>query len=275
MKTRIISGAVVAVIMFGALWLGGIWLNLLLLFCALVGLYEFYRAVGLLDKGKYISPLTGIGYVGTICLYILEYVFASEYWIVLFVSVLTLLVILGMYVFSFPKYEVGQIVNAFFGFFYAPVMLSFVFLTRSMEDGIYIVWLIFLSSWFCDVFAYFTGMLLGKHKLAPVLSPKKSIEGAVGGVVFPALFGGLYGYFIKGYISGNFPVAFVFCLICAVGAIVSQIGDLSASAIKRNRNIKDYGTLIPGHGGILDRFDSVIFTSPMIFFIAYIFMKVM
>lgn len=272
-KTRVISGIIVAVVMFSALWAGGIWLLALLLFCSVVGLYEFYHAVGLLKEKEYISPLTGVGYAGAICLYSAQLIFPGEYMFVLFITVIVLLVILGMYVFTFPKYEVGQIVNAFFGYFYVPVMLSFIMLTRNLENGIYIVWLIFLSSWFCDVFAYFTGMLLGKHKLAPVLSPKKSIEGAVGGVVFPALFGGLYGYFVSGFIGGDFPTVPAFCIICAVGAAVSQIGDLSASAIKRNRDIKDYGTIIPGHGGILDRFDSVIFTSPMIFFISMFFMR--
>lgn len=273
MKTRIISGVVVAAVMFGAVWLGGLCLNLLLCVCSLIGLFEYYRAVGLLGDKEKVTPLTLIGYIGTVALFATEYFAGSEMWIILFVCVSVLLVILAMYVFTFPKLSVNMIVDAFFGFFYVSLMLSFVYLTRCFEHGIYTVWLIFLASWFCDVFAYFTGMLLGKHKLAPHLSPKKSIEGAVGGIVFPAVFGGIYGYIVKDFLSLNFSVPVAFCIICAIGAAVSQIGDLSASAIKRNRDIKDYGKLIPGHGGILDRFDSVIFTSPMIFFIIMIFMR--
>jgi phosphatidate cytidylyltransferase len=104
-------------------------------------------------------------------------------------------------------------------------------------------------------------MLIGKHKMAPVLSPKKSVEGGIGGVVGAALLGAIYGALTGG------PV-FEYALICTVGALISMVGDLAASAIKRNQGIKDYGNLIPGHGGILDRFDSVIFTAPVIYFLA-------
>ena len=135
-----------------------------------------------------------------------------------------------------------------------------------MTDGIYLVWLIFFSSWGCDTCAYCAGMLFGKHKLVPVLSPKKTIEGAVGGVVGAALLG--YGFACvyggKMIAVGNPRVACA--LACAIAAVISQVGDLAASAIKRNHDIKDYGHLIPGHGGILDRFDSMLFTAPAIYF---------
>ena len=106
-------------------------------------------------------------------------------------------------------------------------------------------------------------MLIGKHKMAPVLSPKKSIEGAVGGVAGATLLGVAYAAATQG------PMV-QYAVICAVGALISMVGDLAASAIKRNQGIKDYGKLIPGHGGILDRFDSVIFTAPVIYFLSLI-----
>jgi len=141
-------------------------------------------------------------------------------------------------------------------------MLSFLFLTRCMQpDGKFIVWLIFLCSWGCDTSAYCVGMLIGKHKMAPVLSPKKSVEGAVGGVIGAAVFAVIYGVLTHGH-------PFEYAVICACGALISMVGDLAASAIKRNKGIKDYGTLIPGHGGILDRFDSMIFTAPVIYYLA-------
>ena len=103
--------------------------------------------------------------------------------------------------------------------------------------------------------------------MAPVLSPKKSVEGAVGGVAGAALLGALYALAANHF--GNLQASpLTYALICAVGALISMVGDLAASAIKRNRNIKDYGKLIPGHGGILDRFDSVIFTAPIIYFLS-------
>lgn len=109
---------------------------------------------------------------------------------------------------------------------------------------------------------------MGKHKLAPKLSPKKSVEGAVGGVAGAALLTVIYCLVFKEAMGIDTSHIIILAAISAVGALVSMVGDLTASAIKRNYGIKDYGTLIPGHGGILDRFDSVIFTAPMIYFLA-------
>ena len=147
-------------------------------------------------------------------------------------------------------------------------MLSFIYLVRELPHGIYTVWMIFISSWICDTCAYAVGMLFGKHKLAPVLSPKKSIEGAIGGVAGAALVGLIYAMVLKNAGISQSNLLWVFPVISAVGAVISQVGDLAASAVKRNFGIKDYGKLIPGHGGIMDRFDSVVFTAPMIYYLA-------
>ncbi len=123
-----------------------------------------------------------------------------------------------------------------------------------------LVWLVLIAAFGSDIMAYFTGYAFGKHKLCPNLSPKKTIEGAIGGALGATVFGGLFGYFFM-------PGLFHECLIMGlVGGIVSQCGDLTASAFKRKMGIKDYGHLIPGHGGIMDRFDSVIFVAPFIYY---------
>ena len=119
-----------------------------------------------------------------------------------------------------------------------------------------------------DTCAYCVGMLFGKHKMTPKLSPKKSVEGAVGGVIGAALLTIIYGFLFKGSMGVDNQYILMMALICAAGALLSMVGDLAASAIKRNYEIKDYGKLIPGHGGILDRFDSVIFTAPVIFYLS-------
>ena len=266
-KTRLVSGIVVAAIMLLFAWLGGPYLSVFLMCVSIVGLNELYRATGVLKEGKYINTLTATGYGGTV-LYYMTLLCCPDVRVWLFVIVLVFIASMAVYVFTFPKYAAANVAFSFFGFFYVSVMLGFIYLTRAQAMGIYMVWLIFFSSWFCDVFAYLTGMLLGKHKLAPVLSPKKSIEGAIGGIVFPAFFGALYGFLIKRYALPDFPVV-ASAALSGIGAGVSQIGDLGASAIKRNFEIKDYGNIIPGHGGILDRFDSVIFTAPMVYFISY------
>ena len=147
-------------------------------------------------------------------------------------------------------------------------MLSCIYQTRMMTSGIYVVWLIFLCSWGSDTCAYCVGVLIGRHKMAPKLSPKKSVEGAVGGVLGAALLTMLYGWIFQEDMNLTTEYIFLLAGISAVGALISMIGDLAASAVKRDYEIKDYGKLIPGHGGILDRFDSVIFTAPIVYYLA-------
>ena len=180
-----------------------------------------------------------------------------------------------VYVLTFPKYHAQQVMSAGFSFLYCPVLLSYIYMTRNLTQGIFLVWLIFSASWGCDTCAYAVGKLLGKHKLAPVLSPKKSIEGAVGGVAGAALIGFLYAWGLQkaGVTAISDDAIWAFPLISGVGAVLSQLGDLAASGIKRDHNIKDYGRLIPGHGGIMDRFDSVIVTAPLIYYLCIILLE--
>ncbi len=182
-----------------------------------------------------------------------------------------------VYVFTFPKYRAQQVMAGVFNFLYGPFCLSFIYLARelragtrvdgSIPSGLFIVWLILISSWGCDTCAYCVGILIGRHKMSPVLSPKKSIEGAVGGTAGAVLLGALYGYLVRNMFEDD-RIILLFAVICGVGALLSMAGDLAASAIKRNAGLKDYGTLIPGHGGVMDRFDSMIFTAPVIYFMA-------
>ncbi len=142
------------------------------------------------------------------------------------------------------------------------------------EEGIYFVGISFACSWLTDTFAYIVGVKFGKHKMAPVLSPKKSVEGAIGGVVFASLFNVLILYFftigcknLHDYtIFGESSIKYLIIIpVSMILSLVSMLGDLSASAIKRNFGIKDYSRLIPGHGGIMDRFDSCIFVAPALY----------
>jgi len=145
------------------------------------------------------------------------------------------------------------------GIFYCVFFPFHIVLIDRSEYSI-LIWLVFLAAFGTDIMAYFVGMAIGRHKLCPKLSPKKSKEGAVGGVLGSVLFCGIFAYFV-------IPDMIAECMIISVvGSIVAQFGDLSASAFKRQMGIKDYGNLIPGHGGILDRFDSVYFTAPMIYY---------
>ena len=256
-KTRLISGIVLVIIALATIISGSWILFFTLLAVSLIGMRELYKVMKVSDE--HITVLELVGYLGAVLYYIAMKADFGNYGTM--AIIISMILILFVYVFGYPKYHAEQVMAAFFGVVYVAVMLSFIYLTRSLPDGKFLVWLIFLCSWGCDTCAYCVGMLIGKHKMAPVLSPKKSIEGAVGGVAGAALLGVIYAAATQGKMAE-------YALICAVGALISMVGDLAASAIKRNRGIKDYGKLIPGHGGILDRFDSVIFTSPIIFYLA-------
>ncbi|MDE7156539.1 MAG: phosphatidate cytidylyltransferase [Lachnospiraceae bacterium] len=255
---RTVSGIILVVIALVTIILGEDVLLVTIGAVSLIGFYELAKVFGMERK------LPGIlGYLATAAYYVLLRMDLSEYLLLFFI--LYLIVLLAAYVFTFPKYNADEIMAVFFGMFYVVLMLSYIYQVRGMEDGKYVVWLIFLCSWGCDTCAYLVGVMFGKHKMAPVLSPKKSVEGGIGGVAGAALLGFVYAYIFQEHISLDNPMI-LFPVVCAVGGMISQIGDLAASGIKRNHEIKDYGKLIPGHGGILDRFDSVIITAPIIYY---------
>ncbi len=239
----------------------------------LIGLFELYRVVGVQKSAAGI-----VGYLAAAALYFSVMECTQELGIItgcnlvggtlpVIIGVLTVL-LLAVYVLAFPKFNSEQITMVFFGFFYVALTISYIYRLRISDAGAYSVWLIFISSWGADTMAYLTGILIGKHKIAPVLSPKKTVEGCIGGVVGATLIGLIYSLIFKDDLSKVYdnPVL-LFTIVSAVASVVSMIGDMAASAIKRNKDIKDYGSLIPGHGGILDRFDSVIFVAPIIYFL--------
>lgn len=256
-KTRLLSGIVLVLVAFLTINCGGYVLLATLLCVSLIGMQELYRAMHVRKEG--FGALELVSYAGVLLIYLLLIPEDSAY--PLMGVIASLVLIMCAYVFCYPAYQAGQIMAAFFGIVYVGVMLSYIYQTRMLPGGQFHVWLIFLCSWGYDTCAYCVGVLIGKHKMAPVLSPKKSIEGAVGGVAGAVLLGVIYAFFTKGGMVE-------YGIICGVGALISMVGDLAASAIKRNQGIKDYGKLIPGHGGILDRFDSVIFTAPVIYYLS-------
>ena len=281
--TRLISGIVLVAIALLAFIFGGEILLGISVFISISGYLELCRAVGVKEKDKKINALEIVGIIGILAYYAVLYFFPAVeegnaamsmgnvlYAVIPVIGVFMLSMLL--YVVCFPKYRSEQIMANVFNFLYAPVMLSFIYLTREQEAGKYIVWLILISSWGCDTCAYVVGMLIGKKKIFPVLSPKKSLEGCIGGVVGAGLIAALYAIFAVENVFPDKRVTIVITVICMVGAVMSQVGDLAASAIKRNHEIKDYGKLIPGHGGIMDRFDSVIVTAPMIYFLTVLFL---
>lgn len=262
--TRLLSGIILVAIALFTIISGGYILLATLLAVSLVGVYEIYRVFGMEKK-----PAGYIGYAAVILYYFCMILGAVDTIIIIVAFVMCLM---AAYVFSFPDMETKDVTDSIFGVLYAAVMLSFIYGVRMGVNGAYNVWLIFLCSWGSDTCAYVAGVAFGRHKMAPVLSPKKSIEGAAGGVVGAALLALIYAaVFRDNIVTGAVDVYIAYPLICAAGACISMVGDLAASAIKRKHSIKDYGTLIPGHGGIMDRFDSVIFVAPVIWILVKLF----
>ncbi len=269
-KERTISAVILVIAAFASILPGGIILAVVLYGISMVGFLELTKACGV-REGQKPNTLEIVGLAAITCYYLVTYIVQDASYAVM-VILLAMIAMMSVYVFGFPKYHANQVMDAYFALIYAPVMLSFVLLTRQLDDGIYLVWMIFISSWISDTFAYLAGVMLGRHKLAPVLSPKKSVEGSVGGIVGAALFGALFGAYLDSTL-GQEQYVMILAVVGGVGSVISQVGDLAASAVKRNHEIKDYGNLIPGHGGIMDRFDSVIFTAPITYFLITLLMN--
>lgn len=260
-KTRLLSGIVLVLLALIFIIAGGSVLLAASFAVSVIGMYELNRVF---ETEK--SLLAFAGYAAALVYYCnLAWEFVPDP-VMLFLAFL--IVLMFVFVFAYPKYHSRQVMAVFFGLFYVAVMLSYIYRIRLLGSGLYLAFLVLLCSWGCDTCAYCVGVLIGKRKLSPKLSPKKSIEGAVGGVAGTALLTALYGYVFRVPMELDTAKIWMLALIAAVAGLISMVGDLAASAIKRNYDIKDYGRLIPGHGGILDRFDSVIITAPIIFYLA-------
>ena len=267
--TRLISGILLLAFTFVTMFFGGQVLLVALFMISLIGLYELYKVMKFENE-----HLAYIGYIASFIWYgnidtkqsPLFNIHVPELMILSIVVVALLLV----FVINYPKYTATQLFSAIFGIFYIPVMISFIFKTReNIAFGQWLAWMVYVSSWGSDTCAYVVGRLFGKHKLAPVISPNKSLEGAVGGVVGSALIGVIFGIIMSHFTGKSENLITIFAIIGGLGSVISQIGDLAASGIKRNYDIKDYGDLIPGHGGILDRYDSIIITAPIVYYLAF------
>ncbi|MBR3305991.1 MAG: phosphatidate cytidylyltransferase [Lachnospiraceae bacterium] len=274
MWVRIISGVSVALIMMAIVWFGGIVTTVGLCVVSCIAYSEVLSATGVRKhEGHKPCIFEVIGTLVIIFYYGLIFFGAPATYLMLCV-VLYMTLLMLIFVFTYPTYRASEVMRSYFSFVYAPVMISFALLTRMLSAqrddaiynvGFYAVWMIFISAWGSDTCAYFVGVLFGKHKITPKLSPKKSVEGCLGGVAGATIFGLIYGFVLMktGYIVNE--RVWAYGVLGAAGSIAGQIGDLAASGIKREFGIKDYGKIIPGHGGIMDRFDSVIFTGPLIY----------
>jgi phosphatidate cytidylyltransferase len=291
--------------LLAVVWLGGYVLLAACVALSVVAVREFYRAfeTATADGGPLaggdgprswpggpVRPSRGIATCGIILLYGLPYVLwqGQLVWVAIVVTLSFSLL------FRKGEYSLSDCLVTMAGLLYVALFLSFVYWIDLDFDVLYMssvlfdeapvwdegiwgqagatyglfhisgflynpVWLVVFSAFATDICAYFIGMKFGRRKLAPALSPKKTVEGSIGGIVGSIIVCGVFGWFAM-------PELFVHTLVIgALGGVVSQVGDLTASAIKRRLGIKDYGSIIPGHGGVLDRIDSILFTAPLVY----------
>ena len=262
MKTRILSGICIFAFLVLMILTSGIplVLNVIMAAVAAVAIYEVLKVGGLSGR----KTLT----VGAM-IFAAAFVFCSDPnfpWHRLLLTLATFLLILLTFTYYLKEYKNTTLPDLAFGLMMTLLVAFFfsaVVLTRRTEQGFWNLAMIYLLAWVPDTGAYFSGALFGKHKLAPVISPKKTIEGAVGGLVVCVGISYLFAWLVS--LTGatvNYGIVLVYAV---VGTLISILGDLTASLIKRHYNVKDYGNLIPGHGGIMDRFDSIWFVAPFVY----------
>lgn len=256
MKTRVISAIVLLPLLIFVLVKGGHYLAIFTLLCAFIAVNEFCNALK-----EYSSKYTKfLLYIMTFFQMSIIYHNKPE----LTTAIMFILLFLQGAMVVFEKIKPFEAGLSIFTFGYVSVSMSYIYLLSKEYSKFF--WYIFIISMVTDTFAYFSGYFFGKHKLSPNLSPKKTVEGAIGGIIFCTIACFLYANIY------HEEIIYIIIPFAIVGSIVSQIGDIFASAFKRQMNIKDYGYIIPGHGGILDRADSIIFTASYVYIVVSIFL---
>ncbi|SHE93424.1 phosphatidate cytidylyltransferase [Caldanaerobius fijiensis DSM 17918] len=246
LKQRIISAVIGIPLLIIVGIYGGIPLKIAMLLLAIIAYWEFNRAN---NNGVGLSYVDLIGYLYIIAFFVLDKIIASSILIYVYFIILMAIAILN-------KQSANSVFTRVAGFIYT--VIPFLILLKIRDVDIKYFWLVFIIAFATDTFAYFTGRFFGRRKLCPDVSPNKTVAGFIGGTLGCII----VAYF---YILLYLHSKHIFLLIALIGSIISQLGDLSASYIKRNCRIKDFSNIIPGHGGILDRFDSILYVSVIIY----------
>ena len=265
MKTRIITAIICALIFIPFLVFSGtIAFPIILAVASALSVYEMLKFIG--ENNPVIRLVScAIAAALPIC----ARIYGNEQAFFNFthkVFVLFLFMLFVVAVFSKGKKDVMNMAFVYVVVSFITNGYASIVLLRDYQFGEYIYMLVFICPWMTDIFAYFTGYFFGKHKLIPDVSPKKTIEGAIGGIVFSTLILVGYGYVMSTFVEELNANYLAFICVGIVLSIVSQCGDLIFSLIKRKYGVKDYGNLLPGHGGMLDRCDSVIASAPIVLF---------
>lgn len=256
MKKRILTAVIGIAILLPILFLSGTWFfPIAVAVCCCIALHEMLRCLGLSRVWALSLPTYALGAVVP---FMIRYGDRhTSLALCAMLSVCAVLYLMGVSVFTHGKITFAQLAEALLACMYIIMGFNAIVYLRDMVGGEYVYLLVFIGAWVTDTFAYFSGVLFGKHKLIPQVSPRKTVEGSIGGTVF-CIFGfTLFGVILNSFFSFHADYL-ALCISGLLVAVVSQIGDLCMSVIKRERGIKDYGNVFPGHGGMMDRFDSIL-----------------
>ena len=250
MKERLISGLIGAAVLVAVLLSDTIILNIGMAVISFMALHEMYEAVGL---AKYL-PLKILGLAAS---FAFTFAYSFDNKILMPVIFFYILALFALYMKKNSKLELQDISKMFFLTIFICFFMVHIVFIRRLYLGKYLIWTVFIGAFLTDTFAYLAGRFFGRHKLCPRLSPKKTIEGSIGGLIGSCAGMLVYGVIVRFFC--NIGVNFFYMLVLGIASsAVAQFGDLAASRIKRQYGIKDYGNIMPGHGGVMDRFDSVI-----------------
>jgi len=261
LKQRVVTAVIGLLLVIFATWFGDPWFSILIACAVLVGTFEFYRMVSNSGKG---CPLTYFGLLWALVLVLSPHYNNAE----VLPIVMTLAIVLSLVWLLYRSPQEKAFHNwawTIAGVLYVGWMLSYWLNLRIFEDGRNWVYLALLTTFANDTGAFFAGKAWGKHRLASAISPGKTWEGVVGGLL-SAMAGAIIVFVVLNLFS-SFSSRYwqVMLLACLIG-LFAQLGDLVESLLKRNMGVKDSGKLLPGHGGVLDRFDSLIFVGPIVYY---------
>ena len=238
--------------------------DVLLAVVTILAMDEYLKAIS-----KVCKPIKWIAYLSCVIIALIPIIPKEAIIPITILAIPTILLILFAHVIATNmKTSFKDVAYTFLGIFYIVFFMSFIAIIDGMKDGKILIWYTLIASWGTDIFAYFIGKKFGKHKFSKV-SPKKSIEGCIAGTIGALVISLIYTYICNTFWNMEFSYIYVSIMIIIL-SLIGQIGDFAASSIKRYVDIKDFSNLIPGHGGMLDRIDSLLFLAPF----AYMFFTI-
>lgn len=258
MLKRIVSSIVLLPVLLAVIYFRGNVLDFSVMTLTCIALFELFRAF----ESKGIKPMLKLSIATVLALYLGLFLQWPSVYFLFIVSMFTLSLML-LNLFGNAK-QIQDIAFTALGFIY--VVIPFIHISMINQlDSLFLLIYVFILAWVSDTCAYFFGIAFGKKKLLPSVSPKKTIVGFVAGIIGTTLVSAVYAYFVN-------PSFLIYAVVLGLfGSVAGTVGDLIASKIKREMDVKDYGRLIPGHGGVLDRFDSIMLTAPIVYYVAYVY----